>query len=466
MIPVLISLFSAVISFRKPICGFAIFLLFNTGAVGFFQEIGILSEKLGPLQPGNIACVVAVVVLFMKKSSNENVLQHQSAIKIIIWVFTVLILFSRLVELEGQSKIIWEVIYSFLWAPLFMAFLKLNPSQRYLCKKLIIFMSALTAFFTVLIVVTGSSYLYDTLSIRADELAIRQFGFTTARVTIPGVWTVMPFGFWFCMRELFTQQRRSWRGTMLYGSALGLMFIAVLLNLTRSLLLGMGFSFLFVIISTAFFLPRQKKVRLIVLSVLLIVGLWTTGLIEGLQYAWKSRFMELQLGGSATARVERSKFMLNFLSHDLSLLGHKDLSVDQYYPFVGDPHTFITVWWNYGLIASLAFVALIIVVFVKLARILMLRKYYPEEVLTGAIFLMAVYFQFHWMMASGDYLFEGTVFPLIFFMAEVAQLSRGAFTKGWSGAAMYTELKGRGGIPRYGQGYGHRDIPREKIGAK
>jgi hypothetical protein len=423
---IVFSLLAAVLGFVSPVYGLVVFLVANTGAVGFFERVGVLGTQLGPFRPGNIGYISAVVALALRRSGDAERRRGPSAMGILLWVVTGTILFSRAVEVDSLTVIAKTAVYCLLWAPLFSGLQKLTPSERLWLERIIVALSALTALLTVLVVVTGTEDLYQILSVdRLDDVpAPREW--TIARVTLPGLWTFAPLGFWLSLRMWRAQPKwLSW-GSLVYGASIAIILVALWLNLSRSVLFGIATGLLLFLL-LSFLTPRLKTARIWLLLVLLsVVTVYAASHLEGLQTAAIRRFGEGLNAYSWYQRVSTSRYYWRVLSYEGRLLGRKD---DRRYaldnPIGGDPYTLLRVWWDYGLIAalSLAVVLLVITPF-YLARALMRGRYGPERLLVTIASLTAYYVQLHWMMLSGLYLFPDALFALTFFLSEVAQVAQ------------------------------------------
>jgi len=427
LIPITISMVCSAIGYFKPVVGFGLFLLFNTGLGGAFDKIGLVDPKLGPLQPGALAYAMAIVSVLFQKRGNHNYRIKPGLVLFVLWVFTGMALLSRIVELGSllTSRIIWEIFYCLLWAPLFMAFQKMDRSQLDLCKAVVIFASGVTAVIAILIAITGSEFLYDLLATRSEDLTKKEF--IQARIIVHGLWTFMPLGIWFCFMELFKDGTKSALRSYLYGAAAITIVLAVVVNLTRFMLLGLVSGMGFTLVAASFSLPKHISLKIYKFTgIVTILGIVLLSRSEGIFYGWEARFWEAQMGGSLEGRIIRNEYVFARLLSEFPLLGNKDYwSIEaQISKLTGDPHTFLSIWTSYGAIASLTFVVLTVVVFFKLMKIYILRKSYKKEAIYEWVFLVAFYIQFNWTMISGDYLFEVTVFLFIFFLAELNRLGQ------------------------------------------
>lgn len=425
LIPITISMLCGAIGYFKPIAGFGLFLLFNTGLGGVFDKIGLVDPKLGPLQPGTLAYVMAIFSMLLRKKSNPIYRIKPSFLLFTLGVFTGMALFSRIVELGSlfTTKIIWEIFYCLLWAPLFMAFQKMDRSQLHLCRRFVIFASGITAFVTILTVITGSQFLYDLLATRSEDIMKKDF--IEARIIVHGLWTFMPLGIWFCFMELFKDMKKSKYDNLLYGTIAIVIVLSVIINLTRFMLLGLVSGMAFSVVAAFFVLPKHISRKIYMFAgIAAILGAILVVRSEGVYYGWEARYREAQIGGSIEGRLIRNEYVFSRLLWDFPLLGNKDYWSEeaQISRLTGDPHTFLNIWTSYGAIASLTFIFLTVVVFFKLMKIYILRKRYRTEIIYEWVFLVGFYIQFQWTMISGDYLFEVTVFLLIIFLADVDRL--------------------------------------------
>jgi hypothetical protein len=425
IIPIITSFVCGSIGYFKPIAGFALFLLFNTGLSGTFEKIGLADPGLGPLQPGTLAYVMAIVALLLKKREESMRPKETSYFLFILLLFTGITLFSRITELGTifTTKILWQIFYCLLWAPLFIAFQRMDTAQLDQCKKIVVIFTAITAGITLLIAATGSYFLYDMFATRSEDLTSRTF--MSARIIVHGLWTFVPLGMWFCLMEFFKEHKHK-KDSLLYGGITILIILAVVINLTRFMLLGMVTSIMFIMVTSYFVLPRHISIRINIISLILLILSATAALSsETLYFGWLGRYEEALAGGSIEGRIIRNEYVFSRLSNESSLLGNKDYwsyEVEQSL-IVGDPHTFLSVWASYGLIAALTFAALMIAVFIALLKIYVSRGHYTRQSIYEWLFLCALYIQFHWSMISGDYLFEVTAFVLSLFLANVDRLA-------------------------------------------
>lgn len=432
MTPDITLIILAVGSFISPVIGFFIYLIFNSGTAGFMEKLEIFNGYILSVSSLNVGYIMAIFSLFLKKPHIRSIKRRLSGIGMLIWALTLVILISRLQKLDTYDfrNIIYQVLACFIWAPLFAAFLKLDTHRWELCRNQIIFMSAVTAFLTILIIVTKNKFLYQTLFIGRDSLRPRApIDYTVSRVTVPGLWTLVPLGFWLSVEKLFSQQKQKRLENFFYKICAAIIFVAILFNLSRNMILGIICGTIFFV--TMFFLFRKGyvvKLRVIILILLfVIVTIVMMYSFERLYSQWVeriNRLVSIREDASINSRMECNKYMLNKLMHDVPLLGYKQIWVYNPRNDIGDPHGLLTMWWDYGFIACLIFIAILLTVFVKLAKVIVSGKYYPQEAINQAVFLMAYYFQYQFSMASGDYLAPDYIFPLVFFLAYADRVSQ------------------------------------------
>ena len=347
-----------------------------------------------------------------------------------MWIFTIFALLSRMLELKTilSSRLIWEIAYLFLWAPLYMALERMNDEEWSLCKKYIILASGLTAFIALLIVISGNYILYDIFATRSEDLT--RTTFFSARIVVYGLWTFMPLGIWFCLMEISKSNEKN---TRLYQIMAVIIFSIILINLTRSILLGFLNGLAFVVFGTICNLPRRIPKRILKFTVIIfIISLIFILFSSEFYMSWLGRYEEAKSGGSIEGRIIRNAYVFTKLTKELPFFGNKDYwSLEAFTSYIaGDPHTFLNVWTSYGLIACLIFVGIITISFFRLVKIYFLRKRLSLDSFYKYLFLAGLYIQFHWMMLSGDYLIDLTVFLLIFFFVDLKRLeSKMSFTK-------------------------------------
>ncbi len=305
---------------------------------------------------------------------------------------------------------------------MYESFRRLKPHQRTTLKQIIIMFSVITAALTVLIIITGSDFLYTLLSIeRMKGISAAPVDYISARVTLPGLWTIMPFGFWFCMHELVRGRRPSKKRVLVFGFGAGIMATALLMNFSRNLLLGFVTGFLFALILISFLMDFQVKNRMLILSAFLIsvfflILLQSSDVLD----IWSTRFQEGLGGSSIEGRVDRNLYMLDLLLDRFPIMGSEELVT---YSLVhgprADQHTMMTVWSRFGSVGLAAFLGIILMILLKLVHIIRHKAMYHPESILAAVFMLANYIQFHGSMVSGDLLRGDTVFVLIFFISEI-----------------------------------------------
>jgi len=411
------------IGYFKPVAGFAIFLLFNTGLGGAFDKYGITTIELGPLQPGTLAYAMAIITLLQKKRVVSNKINIINYILVLLFIFTGIILLSRIIELGTflTTKILWQMMECLLWAPLYMAFQRMHTVQFNQCKKIVIIFSTITAGISLLISVTGSHYLYDIFSTRSEDLT--QKTFMSARIIVHGLWLIVPMGMWFCLMEQFKQHKKN--NFIIYSVMAIIIASSIIVNLTRFMLFGLVTNVVFIILASLFLIPTLISKRILKFALFLIIlSTITVFSSDDIRLGWIGRYEESVEGGSIEGRIIRNEYLISRLTNELPLFGNKDYwSQEAERSFiVGDPHTVLTVWTSYGLIAALTFAALIIVVFIKLLQFYMSRKQYIQKSAYDWVFLCAMYIQFHWMMVAGDYLFTVTAFVFVLFLANIDRI--------------------------------------------
>ncbi len=175
---------------------------------------------------------------------------------------------------------------------------------------LIIAFSTLTAFLTVLTVISGSSYLYDTLSIyrfgQVEE--IKPGEFYTARVTLPGLWSCTYLGFWFSIEKLIVQQKNK-GASLFYGVAVAFMVTAFLLNLSRTIIVGIATGLFVVMVLCMLFLTTLRKSRVFLVSIIILVTVsYVLQHFECLFIKYQERFD--MLTEAVSVKADKNKYML------------------------------------------------------------------------------------------------------------------------------------------------------------
>ncbi len=367
---------------------------------------------------------MAIVSLLSRKKYKTIVSQKPDLTLLLLWIFTFVLFISRTVELGSlmTTKLIWEMTYIILWAPLYMALERMDDYEIKNTKKFIVIASGVTASIALLIVITGSYNLYDLFANRSEDLMRKSF--LGGRIVVYGLWTFMPLGLWFCLSELLCKNNTRKEHLLYLAIAIAIFFVIVI-NLTRSLFLGFLTGLFFLVISAKFNFPKylSNKINKFTIAIFLIglVFILSSGTIYT---SWLERYEEAQSGGSIQGRLIRISYVLDRLIKDMPIFGNKDYwsSEAQTSLIVGDPHTFINVWTSYGLIASILFVSMITIVFIRLIKIYLYRKQFRKDSIINWAFLFGFYIQFHWMMLFGDYLIDLTVFLLILFLVELKRV--------------------------------------------
>ena len=421
------SLFAGLLGFARPVWGLAIFLLSYSGAVGSFEQIGVMGLPLGPFRPGNMAYLAAVASLLFRKHDLAPSSRRLDALYALLWAFTITIFISETVEIGSLYRSFKTATYCVLWAPLFVGLQRLNKSDQAKLRKIIILISTLTAFLTVLIVLSGSSHLYRILSIDRFRDPRAPAAFVEARVTLPGLWSVTPLGLWFCLQELLVGQRHRRAASVLYCAAAAMMLSAMALNLSRGWVVTLSVGLVTVLFLSALLLPRKQRIRLVVgFTVVVLAAFASWMLVEHsvgtLGQLWMARFANLRQDASLLSKWDSSRNVWYLLQREDLLLGQ--VPSKTYRNVGGDPYTLLKLWWDWGIFVALFFGLLMLVVFVRLARVLVSAKRHSQETVVAAIWLMAYYLQIQGAFLGGLYLgFPDSAFVMTFFLAQVAWLT-------------------------------------------
>lgn len=422
---ILFGAIALILGFFRPVWGFAIFLLGASGGLGFFAASGLLGAELGPLRPENLAVISATASLLLRRFRRAQAATPVDWIGVWLWLLTGLMFVSRVAELGLES--LWDIakfgLNCMFLAPLYLCFNELSGAERRILKQLVIFAAALTALLVVVTVITGNEMLYQTLIMDPNKKgSIVPTDFVTARITFPGLWTLVPLGFWLTVRELLDSKGLSFR-TLLYGSGALLMLVAVLLNLGRSTALALASGLAVLVVLGFLMLKRSGTRRILIIMAICLAALVAGSGFQGLYAKWTDRFGEGTEASTWLQRVEKSKHMMSILIEEIPVLGHKDDHRDE--AVSGDPYPFFRLWWDYGLLAAVSFFAAIIAIFSRLARNLRRHRWLPPETIKTTICLMAFFLDFQWHMLSGFYLMREAVFPLMFYFSEVVLVTQG-----------------------------------------
>ena len=97
---ILVSIFCGYVGFTRPVYGFSIFFFFQTGLSGLFVKIQLLNPQLGPFQAGITAYIGAIIALLQRKESFYNNSGKLDITLILVWIFTIFALLSRMLELK------------------------------------------------------------------------------------------------------------------------------------------------------------------------------------------------------------------------------------------------------------------------------------------------------------------------------------------------------------------------------
>jgi hypothetical protein len=132
-------------------------------------------------------------------------------------------------------------------------------------------------------------------------------------------------------------------------------------------------------------------------------------------------------------RSQKTFFMKKILLHELPILGvgdDRDLAVH------GDAYTFIRIWWDYGIVASMCFYGILLIIIYRLINYLKYGMWLPPEIYLMLACLTAYWIDLQWQMFSGATLRPDWVFINVFFFSEVFFLTS-QLNQARSGNAVY-----------------------------
>ena len=431
MISSILFFIVCMVFFRYPLAGLFTILAFLTGGSNIAAKI-FAHAQFWVFNSYEAAFVVSTVSLLRRPSRIRL-----DAIGVTVWMMTLCGVLSIILYTNDLTRNILKLIMDKLamWGMLYTALTRLTDSERTWVRYGLMIAASMTGLLLVVGILTGSPLILKQLSslqgnnaITGSQIAgLSVQAYMLRRITLPGVWTLMPMGIWPCFwgAVLWWKTEYSLRSWACLG---GIFFIlyAIALNLTRNLVAGIAGG-LMVMWALAWICRKEPllafqkfMIRGAVLGGVVII-VWQP-FFDRIAALWDERLFGSQRSVSLLARLNQNQFMMDDMLRHFSLLG----MAEPVKLIGGDPHQLIMAWWTYGLLFALCLLVLHILGIVGLLKVVLGRTPQSRSNLLLALVWIGFWVNMQMGAASGDYLFDSTWFMLMYFLSEVSLLSAGA----------------------------------------
>jgi hypothetical protein len=416
----------------RPVWGFAIFLMSQTAIAGIVSRLifGV------PHYYGFWAGSIAITVLWWKRSPQQRLGKQQQQGLFMLLVFTGIVFLRQIMVMDKVDlrDIILNVVpYTFLWAPLFGAFVVLTERERELLWKIIAIIAGLVGVAGLAAYLSGSGSILTMFAAVGFEQdytgAVRQTDILRHRYVTRGLFTLVPTAFWISIEMMYRSTGRSIVWTLLYCVAAAFMIAIMAISVTRNLLMNVALG------SVAFLILLMWQKTSIVKCVRTFVFIVTFGILTAsifhvmnwgtIQDAWSARMKAIMYEGirnvSVTSRLDDSVAALNYALENGLIFGAPGPRPTDNYVRSGDPALPLFVWLWYGFFGMLVFCYLLSVSLVRLCR-LILHKGMNESDYVRVSSLTGWSIVYLYQTVAGSYLFRDEIFMLILFISEITRL--------------------------------------------
>lgn len=429
---VLAAIFCFVAVWRRPLVGYGIFLALSTPLVN-------LMEMLVHPFLGALCCTLATGLLFIRRFGRRHWLPLN-------WVelacagltLIVLVRSIELTEYQGPTSYVYPLFYASLWMPFLLVVHRLDDSEIRMLREMAVFGLFVIGIFSLVGYLTGSARVLE-LSQTArlnEEFVTGKLSLVEIlknRYQITGIFNYLPYAYWLLLYCFFDKIRITKAQTIYYAITFIGTWSAILISVTRSLLIQMSAGTLLVVLLWWVKRPKQKVANIrrqkVLLASLLfgVLVFWGTGKFDEILISFQGRFTTFGFADKTfMARVEDSRLAWNYLVDTLPLFGSPGPNPRMNYVRVGDPNMAMVVWLYYGLIGLLLFLLIVFTAFHWLARLWRRSDQTMRDPLIiacltawGAVYLMQI-------VIVGNYLQQTDVLFFMWFIAEISRLWRPA----------------------------------------
>jgi hypothetical protein len=326
------------------------------------------------------------------------------------WSLAVVILVAAMVS-QGMDR---SALHQFvLFGPLPLALLQLGPRQSRQVLVCVVAVAGAIGGIATLVSATDNAWLSSMVFVRLQTVTTDAFSDTSnARVILPGIWTIAPFGFWIAL-GLLMQGHLALRARLFVGAAAVLVLLGLAVNYSRSV----AVPFLAGLVAMVFagMLSKNrisaKRSGLIVTGILLLVTA-NLALRPGLRENWSERFFGQQRFGTVNARVNASQMLADSLQSRGEIIGRCS-SYFGNFTAAGDPFAPLTAWHNFGFVGMAAYILLVLAILASA----LLASYHGVRRANGpslaGVVSYGYLFYFVAGILSGFYFTEDMIVPIV-----------------------------------------------------
>jgi hypothetical protein len=403
---------AALFSLLLPIPGFAAYILAITLGSQLAHKFGLdssvisLSDVLlvGPLIRFSWPAISRV---FRGRS------RVPGALYVLSWGLACVILAAAVVAGPMDRRALHQFI---LFGPFLLALLQLEDVQREQVMLCIIGVAGAIGLIAALVSVTDNAWLSSLLFVRLQAVTAEDYTDTSnARVILPGIWTVAPFGFWLALGLFVKGKLKRTTRFFIVGAAAAIL-LGLAVNYSRSVaipyLAGLG------AMSVAALLSRDKtaaKRSGLVIACVLVLVAGNLILRPGVRQNWSERFFGNQRYGTVKARVNASQMLADAMQSEGELLGRSSAQFRNF-TTAGDPLSPLTAWHNFGYAGMVAYILLVLAILAKAFNVMYDGVFRVRGPTIASIVTYGYLFYFLGGIFSGFYFSEDMIVPVVFWM--------------------------------------------------
>jgi uncharacterized membrane protein len=329
----------------------------------------------------------------------------------LLWLLSVMVVVAGMLSPVPIKIPLFEALW---FGPLVLSLYQLDRDKAKQLLYVVVGVSACIGGLATLLGTNSFSWLASHVQVQLQTVTS---GATTeeanARVILPGIWTITPFGFWVAV-GLLAAGGVSPRMKYLLSLSVALILLGLMVNYSRSVAVPFVLGPLaLVVIAAGFRHDASAKRALLIMGSLILVGAVLIAARPTVRQNWAEKFFGAKRQGTIDARVQASSYLYQELKSKGEILGAAPTVDLREITRLGDPLAPLIVWQKLGIAGMVLFmlVALGVPLIAIWRTFNSLRRY--RRIGTSDIVTIGYTFYFAAVLLSGFYFSLDMLFPLV-----------------------------------------------------
>ncbi len=358
------------LTWRNPIFGILFYFLANTGVSGFLKMYHI-SDNLMILKIDNPSLILffALYLILIRHRENNYSRWRYNLISLLLSLISISFAINFIYNARYLNSNYGSILNIFWWFPLYIGYIRLPYNKRDQIESAIVFSAIITGLLSIYIVLFHNLYLLNLLgTLTSPEEGTSNL--IASRIIVNGVWSVIPTAYWFCLSKAFDTHDKY----NIYTFGLFVMAFATILTVTRNttatMIGGTLFTYILVLVYSSAYNRMRVIITIFVLFLLCVLLLVfnPSNLIGPWLYRINGKNGELF--HSSDMRIIRDDWMLRRLMRSNAIFHGMNNPDSGWEETRASADGFIMMWWEDGLMCSIALLLVRIIVTYKLIRLL------------------------------------------------------------------------------------------------